>query len=976
MAARMPGGDMGEAIEADGADHGRWEEAVVRLIERAESISETSERTDHLIRAASIYETKLADLEKAGIILQTAFQDDVTNPELVCELARVTAALGRWGALIEDCGKMIARQARPADRATLLVAMAGWQKKHLNDMDAAERSLAEALAVDPSHRGALRAISQLYGSRGDWGRAAQHLIRAAEAVSHGVDKVALLLEAGNLLETRLGDRKRAAEPYRRALEISPGHAIATEALANIACENGDWAEAGPLLEALLAEYQARARSDRARLHRQLAHVAQATGDLEKAREHYRRSHELDPDDLNTLRDLAALAYDQKWWEDARGSHALLLARADADLEGAARADALERLARACLALGDLKAAADAAAKALGLVPDHRGCRQVALEASAQRGDAGERLQHRRALLKTSTSPDERFSLLCELARAYRDESGDADAATRTFVEALQIRPHDHVALHELLDLLTGTKQWKRAVELLHTLLDLETGKAKAKYLVAIANILNYELHAVDEAVEIYNRALDEDPDDLKTFERIDKILTAKRSWRDEARNYRRMIKRIGTNPAPEKKDTLVALWRGVGEIYRSRLKDLTAAVTAFEVCASLDPSDSGTLEIMAEIFELQGPPFFIKAVEMRTRLAQRAESFDALAVQLRALRRLYFDNRHYDRVFCVCAALVAMGRADPKERAYYERLAGYPLPAARAALTEELWQRCLYHQGEDFRISQLFAAICPSMMVVRAREVRAWGLDERRRVGQDSSPSLVPQLIGYAASLLGLHRPVLYLRPDVPGDIDVANVLEHGQPIPSLVVGRDLTRGRTEKEVAFIAGRTLAKMRSDHMVLWPNVVPSVAELRIAFLALLKMFQPAMESDDERQPAFAEYKNLFVRTLPPHALEPLGVIIPQLVQDSRQIDLKAWAAAADETAMRAGLLVCGDVVVAMRALRAGDSPERGAISDETRLGLLRWSVSLEYLGLREQMGLDLGTAAIPTRAVPQPKIIYR
>ena len=30
----------------------------------------------------------------------------------------------------------------------------------------------------------------------------------------------------------------------------------------------------------------------------------------------------------------------------------------------------------------------------------------------------------------------------------------------------------------------------------------------------------------------------------------------------------------------------------------------------------------------------------------------------------------------------------------------------------------------------------------------------------------------------------------------------------------------------------------------------------------------------------------------------------------------------------------------------------------------------------YLGLREQMGLDLGAAAIPSQTAPQPKIIYR
>ena len=49
---------------------------------------------------------------------------------------------------------------------------------------------------------------------------------------------------------------------------------------------------------------------------------------------------------------------------------------------------------------------------------------------------------------------------------------------------------------------------------------------RARYLVAAGNILQYELGAPEEAFTLYERALDCDPDDLKTFERIDKLLTA------------------------------------------------------------------------------------------------------------------------------------------------------------------------------------------------------------------------------------------------------------------------------------------------------------------------------------------------------------------------------------------------------------------------------------------------------------------
>ena len=115
-------------------------------------------------------------------------------------------------------------------------------------------------------------------------------------------------------------------------------------------------------------------------------------------------------------------------------------------------------------------------------------------------------------------------------------------------------------------------------------------RSRPRYLVAAGNIANYELHSTDEAVEIYNQALDEDPDDLKAFERIDKIMTAKKDWRNQERNYRQDDQAPRPGAAGRaSKPTQVALWHALGEIYRSRLKDYKSATAAFEVCVQLDP---------------------------------------------------------------------------------------------------------------------------------------------------------------------------------------------------------------------------------------------------------------------------------------------------------------------------------------------------------------------------------------------------
>src|SRR6185503_20634588 len=97
--------------------------------------------------------------------------------------------------------------------------------------------------------------------------------------------------------------------------------------------------------------------------------------------------------------------------------------------------------------------------------------------------------------------------------------------------------------------------------------------------------------------------------------RIDKIMIAKKDWKNQERNYRKMIKRIGQEPTDERKRTAVALWHALGEIYRSRLKDFKSATAAFEVCVQLDPDAIARYQILAELYQMSGPEAYEKAVK-------------------------------------------------------------------------------------------------------------------------------------------------------------------------------------------------------------------------------------------------------------------------------------------------------------------------------------------------------------------------
>jgi tetratricopeptide (TPR) repeat protein len=890
-----------ESVEDTLAREQRWDDLVARLVERAEATTDPAERIQSLLRAALVYEAKLDDADSAYLILQTAFQEDFTNEEVARELARVTTATSKWAALIAHCEELLPRLPDDRRRVELLLALAGFYEIHLRDLVAAEQILDGAVALDPDDLAALRGLATLSARRGDWGRAVQHLSRAADASGSTLEKVRLHLEAASIFESQLSSYDRAARHYQKVLALSPGNAIAREALARIS----------PALEDKSVEL-----------------VFTPEPEPLPMLETPKPITELVPKHFTPIADPA---------EEALA------------------------VANAALARGDAASAVEALGRALQEQPQHRACRERMIEAASVLGDHAAAVHHRQALLGLLDDDGERLQVLTETGRQQRDGTRDMAGAARTFSEALALRPDDHQLLHDLLEVQTKSKQWKAAVQTLGKLASLESGKDRARYLVATGNILNYELHALDEAVDLYNQALDEDPEDLKTFERIEKILGAKRAWRDEARNFRRMIKRLGPQPSPAKRPLALMLWKGLGEICRTRLKDYPAAVAAFEVCAQLDPADATYQEILAEMFERDGAGSASRALEKRQVLLERALTRQDMARHLRAMLKQQQEAKQLDRIWSVCAALVACGQADAQERQWYERLAGRPLASPRASVSEEMWQRALYHPREDRRLSQLFAAVLPTVIPLHAKDPRGLGLDERLRV-PDEDPSMLSQLTSYASALLGVGRPALYMDPRRVG-LEPMTVTAEGRLVPSLAVGGDFARPRSEREVAFLTGRAVAMMRFEHMMLWRQVVSSAAELKAMVLGLVKAFQPNVAVSGMEGP-IKQYHSFFQRHLPPHAHEPLMAVVPSLAAEGQAIDVAAWAAGAQLTANRAGLLVCGDLLTAIAAVSV-DPGGKGLTAEEAVQDLIRWSVSAEHLALREQLGLAVEPPARAT-----------
>jgi tetratricopeptide (TPR) repeat protein len=959
----------------------RWEDLAALYVEQAESAADATRRARSLARAARVFDQNLNDGDRAYITFFAAFQDDPANQDIAADLARVTSATGRFPELLEECTAVAAQLTPPDKQAAMYVAMSTWYQEQLGDAASSEQALDAALAVDPANLTALRAMVDIHKLRGDHGRVAGYFANAGAATQDPELRVAYSIEAAEIYRSRLSDMDAACEQYRRVLEGDPSNGAAAEAMADIAWERKDFATALPLLEGLATGTED-GGAQAARLFQRAGWAAQMLGDNERARANYRNAHGDDPTYLPALLRWSALALAEKWWQDVVIAVPAVLARSDAGLTEDERIEYLEGLGEARMELGETEEAALVFTQALELAPDNRACREALARAHERLSGQGPQaaraiIEQQRLLAQGAATVDEQFEILAGIAQNQRDQLGDLHGAVTTYFEMLALKPDDPVTLHEVFEIYTNAREWSRAVEILERLVKVEEGKPRARYLVAMGNILNYELKSTERAIEVYNLVLDEDTDDERTFGRIERILAAQNGWRELARNYRRMIKRLGSSPSPEKRPQLLGMWRKLGDVCRRRLHEREAAVAAYEVCVQLAPDDRRSREVLAETYEVLGAAKLSQAIKAREALLDEPADFEEMAKHIRALARMFGQHQMYDRLHCTSSALMAMGQAIPQEQAFYERTVAPEIPRSRGTLPESMWQRFVVSPRQDWCVSHVLAAVSAGVVVARAKDAASLGLNPAQRVDLATDRSSVGQLISYACRFLGVALPPVYVSPEAEGELELRIVLENQQVVPSFLLGRNLLAGRSEKEVAFFIARKIVRMRADQFLLSPEAVASLDELRVIVAATVKLVHPEFDLPATDVGSVRKYAEFLKRAVQPMVLASATAAIEQIIAEPGRVDLPVWAAGANQSADRAALLLCGDIVAAVREILRASETQGGDVESAVK-DLIRWGVTTDCLDLREQLGLATQvTQAMPVRKpAPFPRRPYR
>jgi golgin subfamily B member 1 len=367
------------------------------------------------------------------------------------------------------------------------------------------------------------------------------------------------------------------------------------------------------------------------------------------------------------------------------------------------------------------------------------------------------------------------------------------------------------------------------------------------------------------------------------------------------------------------------------------------------MASRLDPDNLERHTILAELF-MSIPDKWENAVEEHQFLIRenpyRVDSY-------KALRKIYFDSRQYDKAWCLCATLSFLKKADPEEQQFFEQYKTKGMIRAQARLDNERWIKDLFHADEDLYIGKIFETILPAVRRFKVQPHKAFGLKKKDRHDPMTSTITFAKTFAYVAQVLNLSfLPELYLRPDQAMGLQYATT----DP-PASVVGQLLLSGFTPQDLTFEIGRHLAYYRGEHYIRW--VEPTTAGLRLLLLSAIKAVNPKFQTPPDPSGVLDSTIATLAKSLTPPAREQLAALVRKFIQNTGEADIKKWVNAVEMTACRTGFLLCNDIQSAARMIQnqaaaVGDIPAKEKIKE-----LVLFSVSEQYFRLRSSLGVTIG-----------------
>lgn len=1009
--------DALHGLERVFAKTGRYKDLLQNLEKQIALAATPKQRVALLERIASVHEEEFLDHQAAAGALERALATDSSRLSVMGNLVRYYRVLGR----LEEASQLYERQLalveEPKERIALAMAWGRLLAEQVGSPDRAAQAYEHVLQLDPEHSAALEALARLRERSGDADAALEAILALADQATSPEARAEQLLRAAKLLEDR-GDKDGAIEHYKQALDANPKDKGASAALRAAYVARGDVAAAVDLIEQELG--RAEGERAQARLAGEMARLLRdKIKDDARAEQAAKRAVQLDPSNMDALRVLGDIAFEDDRLVEASAHYGRLVGR----VESLGQEEAVRILVRYV----DASSHAGSSEKALAvmdtllrLAPDHGDAlarvAQVTFEHGAPERAAellGDYLERFGGRLRDP----ERALATYRYGEALR-RAGLLDQAIPKLEEACDLDPSLAAPLVALASAHAETENWLAVVHAKSRHLDIASDDERAQLLIELGELAATKLGDRTQATKSYVAALELRPDDRKLLTKLMQLYSEDKDWNKLVEVVLKLAEFVD-EPAQKVKYLHTAAM-----VTARQVENPVQAAVYFDQVLELDPTN---LKALDEYISIERDAGNYKAVvgllARRVQLAQEQGRQELALASYDELASVY-ETKLVDFPAAI-EALEAATDLDPEHRDRAERLAVLyesdpDVYQARAvALQEKLLAQNPFRQESYKALRKVYTAtrnadaswcLCQTLTLLKLAEPDEERFFARMRsetaapaqeafseedwVERVMHPSANPLLTAVFALIEGSvvqaraqhltqfgfteeHRidPATHPAPLAQTLYYAAGVL--GIPLPavyenaadpgglsflpttepSLVLGRVAMSHEVPPQVAaFVAARQLAYYRPGMYL--RHFITTGTGLKSWLFAAIKLTAPQFPVAPDLEGPVTEALAALKATLSPELKEHLNSVVSKVLQSGTPLDLKRWVAAVDLTADRAGFIAAHDLEAATQVVQASEEGAAAVPNQERSKELVLYSASARYFELRRRLGITI------------------
>lgn len=444
---------------------GRWRDLLNMQQKLAELTADDDEKAELLRAVARRWLEQFSNVQNAISAFEALLQVNPYDREANYQLKELYLKRRAWPKLFELYDGQLDRL-EGENRVPVMIEMAKLAAERLEKGAEAIRLLKEVLVFQPDAEGVLDQLEKQAERQKDWHTAAHVLERRVEQAEDEKTKLALLQKLGVLCSDRLEDPAAANKAWRRVLELSPGHARALRVLRQSYVSAADW---DGLEELYTSQHDAEGLADF------LSTTADRVEDKEQKIELSFRAARVFEEVLNTP-ERAARSYERVLSVD----------------------DKNERAAKSLLPL-------------------------------YEREEKWSRLPGLYTILLGATDDvEEKITILHKIAEITGGPLANKTAALAHARQAYELRPDEH-GLERLEAWSRQSGEWAAFIEVVRARLAdaaaLEPERARALRL-KLARVYAQEVERVEDAVDIYRKLVESNPDDQESVAQLEELLRA------------------------------------------------------------------------------------------------------------------------------------------------------------------------------------------------------------------------------------------------------------------------------------------------------------------------------------------------------------------------------------------------------------------------------------------------------------------